>query len=155
MQERPMPADYPVIPVRLSDLPAYALVVQFPVVCFAGALATDLAYWSTKLFLWETFSVWLLSVGCVTAVIAAVVGIVGFLAHRRDRRWSFAWPHALLSLLVLILSVVNAFVHSRDGYTAVVPDGLTLSSIVVIVMLIVAWMGWPRASRRLPVGAAA
>jgi uncharacterized membrane protein len=32
--------------------------------------------------------------------------------------------------------VTSAFVHSRDGYTAVVPTGLMLSAGVVIVLLL-------------------
>jgi uncharacterized membrane protein len=32
--------------------------------------------------------------------------------------------------------VINAFVHSRDGYTAVVPTGLMLSGSVVAVLLL-------------------
>ena len=49
-----------------------------------------------------------------------------------------------MSLVVLLLSVLNAFVHSRDGYTAVVPDGLVLSVVVVLLMIGVTWMGWAR-----------
>lgn len=35
---------------RLGERPLYTLLVQFPVVCFVGALATDIAYWRTELF---------------------------------------------------------------------------------------------------------
>jgi uncharacterized membrane protein len=40
--------------------------------------------------------------------------------------------------LAVLLSVINAFVHSRDGYTAVVPTGLMLSGLVVVVLLLTA-----------------
>jgi uncharacterized membrane protein len=36
----------------------------------------------------------------------------------------------------VFVAVINAFVHSRDGYTAVVPTGLMLSACVVIVLLL-------------------
>ncbi|HEV7815809.1 MAG TPA: DUF2231 domain-containing protein, partial [Janthinobacterium sp.] len=65
-----------------------------------------------------------------------------FIRDRRVRAAHLAWPHALTSLVAALLSVVNAFVHSRDGYTAVVPTGLTLSCIVVVLMLLATWMGW-------------
>jgi uncharacterized membrane protein len=136
-----MPVDPPAFPVRLGNLPVYAMLVQFPVVCFAGTLVTDLAYWRTNLYIWETFSVWLLAAGCLMAGLTGIVGLVCFAKDRRVRSWSLAWPHALTSLLAALLSVVNAFVHSRDGYTAVVPTGLTLSLIVVVLMLVAAWMG--------------
>lgn len=128
-------------PARLSDRPLYSLLLQFPVVCFVGALVADIAYWRTELFTWETFSVWLLAAGCLFASLAGLVGLFEFVRDRRLRAWRLAWPHALTSLLAAVLSVVNVFVHSRDGYTAVVPEGLTLSAIVVVLMLAAAWMG--------------
>src|SRR5580692_2406004 len=39
------------------------------------------------------------------------------------------------------LWLINAFVHSRDGYTAVVPTGLMLSGVVVVVLLLAALPG--------------
>ena len=46
------------------------------------------------------------------------------------------------NLLVMALSLVNVFVHSRDGYTAVVPTGLILSGIVVLILMFTGWMDW-------------
>ena len=142
-------------PARLSDRPLYSLLVQFPVVCFVGALVADVAYWRTELFTGETFSVWLLAAGCAFAGLAGLVGLFEFVRDRRLRSWRLAWPHALTSLLAAVLSVVNVFVHSRDGYTAVVPEGLTLSAIVVVLMLAAAWMGWvtPQPMRLMGVAA--
>jgi uncharacterized membrane protein len=37
--------------------------------------------------------------------------------------------------IAVLLSLINAFVHSRDGYTAVVPAGVTLSALVVVLLL--------------------
>lgn len=139
------------VTVRLSDKPVYSLLVQFPVVCFVGALLTDLAYWKTQIYTWGTFSIWLIVAGCVMAGVAGIAGLVAFIGDRRVRMWPLAWPHALTTLLAAILSVVNAFVHSRDGYTAVVPTGLTLSAIVVLLMMTSAWMGWGRILRDRPV----
>lgn len=150
-----MPVNNLLPPLPLSDRPLYATLVQFPAVCFVGTLLTDLAYWRTDLYLWETFSVWLLTAGCVLAGITGIVGLVEFIRDRRARAWRWAWPQALLSLIAALLSVVNAFVHSRDGYTAVVPDGITLSAIVVVLMAVVVWMGWNHTHRDLRIGVTA
>ena len=133
---------------RLYQRPLYAVLVQFPVVCFVGTLVTDIVYWQTQLYLWETFSVWLLAAGCLMAGLAGIVGLGYFLFSPRVRAWRLAWPHALLSLLAALLSVVNAFVHSRDGYTAVVPTGLALSSLVVLLMVLAWALTWQRADAR-------
>lgn len=142
-----MPVEPPALSDRLSHRPAYALLVQFPVVCFVGALVTDVAYWHTALYIWETFSVWLLAAGCITAGLTGIAGLVYFVRDRHVRAWRLAWPHALTCLLAALLSVVNAFVHSRDGYTAVVPTGLALSAVVVVLMLLATWMSSRRESR--------
>jgi uncharacterized membrane protein len=40
--------------------------------------------------------------------------------------------------LAVLFALTNAFVHSRDGYTAVVPTGLMLSALVVVVLVLTA-----------------
>jgi uncharacterized membrane protein len=128
----------------LASQPVYATLVQFPAVCFVGALLTDLAYWRTTIFIWENFSIWLLTIGCVMAGFAGVAGLITWFSHRHVRLPRFATAHIVTSLAALFLSIVNAFVHSRDGYTAIVPQGLTLSIVVVVLMLLATWFGWPR-----------
>jgi uncharacterized membrane protein len=128
----------------LASQPVYATLVQFPAVCFVGTLLTDLAYWRTTNFIWETFSVWLLTAGCIAAAFAGVAGLITWFRQRHVRTLRFAGLHVITSLVALVLAIVNAFVHSRDGYTAVVPQGLALSIIVAILMLLATWFGWPR-----------
>ena len=48
---------------------------------------------------------------------------------------------ATFSVVMFVVALVNAFVHSRDGYTAVVPTGLILSGIVVLILPVMAWLG--------------
>jgi uncharacterized membrane protein len=60
-----------------------------------------------------------------------------------------AWFRALTYLVAILLSLLNVFVHSRDGYTAVVPTGLTLSAIVVAILLLFATSAtWSLTTRR-------
>lgn len=129
----------------LASQPVYAVLVQFPAVCFTGALITDIAYWRSTMFIWETFSIWLLTAGCIVGGVAAVAGLVTWISHRHVRALRFAGVHVLASLAAYVLAILNAFVHSRDGYTAVVPLGISLSIVVVILMLLATWLGWPRA----------
>jgi uncharacterized membrane protein len=124
----------------------HPILVPFPIACFTGALVTDLAYWQTDDVLWETFSDWLITAGMIMAgfaIIAFVIDVVG----RKPIR-TLGWPHAVGYLLAVLLSLLNAFVHSRDGYTAVVPTGLTLSALVVAILLFTAWVDRALVSRR-------
>jgi uncharacterized membrane protein len=115
------------------------MLVPFPIACFVGALVTDLAYWRTLDVLWERFSIWLIAAGLIVAGLAVIAGVIDLAVGRRIR--TLAWPHAVGYALALALSLINAFIHSRDGYTAVVPTGLMLSGLVVVILLVTGWMG--------------
>jgi uncharacterized membrane protein len=126
--------------------PIHPRLVSFPIAYFTAAFVTDLAYWQTAAVLWETFSDWLITAGLITAGFAAIALVIDFVGGKRSR--TLAWPHAVGYALAVLLSLVNAFVHSRDGYTAVVPTGLMLSGLVVVILLITGWMGRALIARR-------
>lgn len=127
---------------KVGGHPIHPMLVPVPIVCFVGAFVTDLAYWRTAAVQWETFSIWLLTVGLAVAVLAVMAGLIDFLGSRRIRGLGSAWVHVGGNVIALVLSVVNAFVHSRDGYTAVVPLGLILSGTVVVILAVTGWMGF-------------
>jgi uncharacterized membrane protein len=137
-----MPRVNPRSTARIGGHPIHPILVPFPIVCFVGALLTDLAYFATAEIAWADFSVWLLAVGVIMGLLAAVVGLIDFLGDRLVRAQPAAWLHMLGNSLALGLAVVNLFVHSRDAWTSVVPTGLLLSAIVVLILLFTGWMGW-------------
>ena len=126
---------------RIGGHPLHPMLVPFPIVCFVGVLVTDLIYWRTAAGLWETFSIWLLTGGLIMAGFAVLAGLIDFIGSARIRSLAPAWPHVIGNALVVLLSLINAFVHSRDGYTAVIPAGLTLSALVVVIMVFTTWLG--------------
>jgi uncharacterized membrane protein len=125
--------------------PIHRMLVSFSAAYFAGALVTDLVYWQTPDVLWERFSIWLIAAGLVMAGLAAIAYVIDLAGGRQIDRP--AWPRVAGYALAVLLSVINAFVHSRDGYTAVVPTGLMLSGLVVVVLLLTAWIGMALANR--------
>ena len=123
----------------------HQMLVPFPVAYFAAALVTDVAYWRTDEVMWERFSVWLIAGGLVMAALVALAAIID-LTFGRQRP---AWIRALGYLVAVLISLVNVLVHSRDGYSAVVPTGLTLSAVVVAILLLVAPSAtWTLTNRR-------
>jgi uncharacterized membrane protein len=110
----------------------HPMLVPFPVAYFAAALVTDLAYWRTAEVMWERFSVWLIAGGLVMAALVALAAIIDLVFARQKP----AWFRALGYAAAMVLALLNVFIHSRDGYTAVVPTGLTLSACVVAILLI-------------------
>ena len=125
--------------------PIHKVLVTFSAAYFAGALATDLAYWQMPDVMWERFSIWLIAAGLVMAGLAAVAYVIDLAGHRRMQRP--VWPRVVGYGLAVLLALINAFVHSRDGYTAVVPTGLMLSGLVVAVLLVTASVAAALANR--------
>ena len=126
--------------------PIHPILAAFPVAYFTAAFVTDLAYWQTANVMWETFSDWLITAGLVMAGFAAIAFVIDLVRGKQVR--TVAWPYAVGYALAVLLSLVNAFVHSRDGYTAVVPTGLTLSGLVVFILLVTGWLGRALIARR-------
>lgn len=118
------------------------MLVPIPIVCFVATLVTDIVYWQTANMLWADMSAWLLVVGLIVSVFAIVAGLIDFLGDCRIRTLHAAWIHVVGNVTVIIISIFNAFIHSRDAYTSVVPTGLILSAIVVLILLVTGWNGW-------------
>jgi uncharacterized membrane protein len=132
----------------ISEHPMHTVLVAFPAVCFIGAFITDFVYWRSMSFVWANFSVWLLTVGLVMAGLVVIAALLDFIVNRNSRASRPAWPYVLGNGLVIVLSLFNVFVHSRDGYTSVVPTGIILSGIVVVILMITGWMGGEATYRR-------
>jgi uncharacterized membrane protein len=112
-------------------------LLSFPVACFTLTVLTDIAYWQTLNLLWLHFSEWLLFAGLVFGALALVVLAIDF-ALSRVRP---AWSAVLAGIAVLLLATLNSFVHTADGWTAVMPYGLALSALTLVVMMAAAWLG--------------
>jgi len=125
----------------------YAILLPIPIVCFVGALLTDWAYqYSDGNLLWVYFSSWLLATGLLFGAIAGIVLLVS-LGVDAGLRSAAGWGHLGLLFAAWVVELINAFVHTRDGWTAVVPTGLTLSLIAVILALASGWL-WQSARYR-------
>jgi uncharacterized membrane protein len=121
--------------------PLHPLLVPIPIACFIGTLLTDLVYWRTAGMQWANMSAWLLTIGLIVAVLAVITGMIDFTGDRRVRSIPAAWVHGAGNGVALLLEIVNVFVHSRDAYTSVVPDGLVLSAVSVAIFAVTAWLG--------------
>jgi uncharacterized membrane protein len=132
---------HPSATVAVAKHPIHATLAPFPIVCFTLTLLTDLAYWQSSNLMWQYFSEWLLLAGLVFGALAALAGAVDFLVRPATRAAAAAWSHAIGSAIVLVLAIVNSFVHAADGWTGVVPYGLILSAVTVLIMVVSDWFG--------------
>lgn len=122
--------------------PIHQMLVPFPVAYFVATFATDLAYYRTAEVMWYRFSVWLIAAGLVMAALVAVAALVDLFRDQRP-----AWTRALTYASAVAVSIFNVLVHSRDGYTAVVPTGLALSGIAVVLLLFSLSPSWTLTNR--------
>ncbi|HEY4276035.1 MAG TPA: DUF2231 domain-containing protein [Rhizomicrobium sp.] len=136
-----MPRQTPQSTAAIGGHPLHAMLVPIPITCFVGTFLTDLAYWQTANMQWANISAWLLTVGLLVSVVVVIFGLIDFFGDRRIRELNAAWIHGLGNAFALILSILNAFIHSRDAYTSVVPTGLILSGIVVLILAVTSWNG--------------
>ena len=122
--------------------PIHVMLVPIPIVCFVAALTTDIVYWKTARILWADLSAWALVVGSIASIFATLAGLIDFLGDRRVRELRAAWIHGVGNCAVVVLSIFNVLIHTRDAYTSVVPTGLILSAFIVLLLLVTGWNGW-------------
>jgi uncharacterized membrane protein len=133
-----LPTDPPTASIRFGGHPLLHFLCAFPIAGFCGAVVTDITYARTADFLWANASAWLLAAAEIIAVPAALAGLVA-LATTPSRARPRALPVALGAALILALGLLNNLVHSRDGWTAVVPAGLILSILTALLVLVTLW----------------
>ena len=137
-----MTSDTPRSSARGGTIPLHAMLAPITAVCFAETLVADIVYWRSATMMWADMSTWLLTAGLVVGLFAVITGLVAFFGNANIRRLRAAWIYGFSGAAVMILSLFNIFVHSRDAYTSVVPTGIVLSTLVVLILLVSAWSGW-------------
>lgn len=124
------------------------MLTPFPTVCFIGALLTDIAYSQSAQMQWANFSAWLIAAGLVMGGFALLALLIDYFGDRQFRAQGIATAYLVLSIAVWVIELFNAFIHSRDVWTSVVPTGLTLSAIAVVLLLVSGWLGATLTYRR-------
>lgn len=108
----------------------HAILVFSTVPLFLGALLSDWAYAQSYQVQWTNFASWLIAGGLVIAGVALLWAAVDILRSRATRHRP-GWVYLLLLLASVVLGVINALVHAKDGWAAM-PSGLLLSAIVLV-----------------------
>jgi uncharacterized membrane protein len=125
-------ARYPAAPYTPPLLATTNRVLwSFPIAGFTLALIFDIAYLQTSNLLWLHFAEWLLFAGITAGGIAFIIGAIDFLVTRRRP----SWPAVAFIVVALLLAFINNFIHTADGWTAVMPMGLTLSALTVLALI--------------------
>jgi uncharacterized membrane protein len=124
--------------IKADRRPLHEMLTPFPFAYFTAGLLTDIAYWRSDEVMWERFSVWLITGGLVTSALFAIAAIIDL----TDGKQKAARLRVLIYVVAVLAALVNVLIHSRDGYTAVVPTGMTLSAGVFVTMFVAISGGW-------------
>jgi uncharacterized membrane protein len=110
-----------------------------------AAFCTDYTYYTTSLWQWANFSAWLITAGLIVTLVAVILLLIDFATRRAGRLNTGSF---ILVTAATLLTLVNAFVHSRDAWTSVVPQGIMLSAVSSILLVIAGARGWSLATSR-------
>jgi uncharacterized membrane protein len=144
MTELDYPAHVEIVERRRA--PFHPGLVASAATLLISAFVSDVLYWRTLLFQWNNVSQWLVAGGMALTLLAAIAFVVDLLLHRIGR---IAWLRFAAFAVAAVLGLLNAFVHSRDAYTAVVPQGIILSAIITLILLVTGLTGgWSLSARR-------
>jgi uncharacterized membrane protein len=125
----------------IAGHPVHPILVTLPIGFLAGALLSDLAFYSTTDGFWTRASLWLTGAGLVTGLLAALAGLVDFLGSPDIRKLSEAWLHFLGNAVVLLLALVNYYLRLYDESGTVSATQLLLSFCIVILLSVTGWLG--------------
>ncbi|MEB3182512.1 MAG: DUF2231 domain-containing protein [Nostocaceae cyanobacterium] len=127
--------------VAIAGHPFHPLIVTFPIALLVSALGTDVAYWLTSDPFWARGSLWLIGVGFISGIVAALTGMMDFLRIDRVRKRSAGWIHMVGNVTVLLLTLINWWLRIGNFKASVVPVGLIISLIVASILGVTGWYG--------------
>src|SRR4051794_5785497 len=131
--------------------PFHPILVTIPIGCWVGSLIFDIATRAGdgSRALTEA-SYWLIGIGILGALLAAVFGLMDLLRiPRGTRALRFGLTHMVLNLTVVALFVVNFFWRhgSYDDSAQVSAGQLVLSVVAIAFLLVSGWLGGTLAYR--------
>ncbi|MFL5262798.1 MAG: DUF2231 domain-containing protein [Anaeromyxobacteraceae bacterium] len=126
---------------KLAGHPIHPMLVAFPLGLFATSLVFDLIHLASGGERWGWTSFYMIGAGIVGALLAAVFGLVDWLAiPRGTRAWRVGAIHGLGNLAVVGLFIASWGLRygdpGRAGGGAVV-----LSVVAVLLALVTGWLG--------------
>ena len=125
----------------IAGHPLHPLLVTLPIGFLIGAFLSDMAFYNTGDGFWVRASAWLIGAGLVTGLLAAVTGLVDFLASERIRSLTAAWLHFAGNAIALVLTAINLYYRTTSDMTAVTGGQLLLSTLVVLIFAVTGWLG--------------
>ncbi|BAU67376.1 hypothetical protein STA3757_47930 [Stanieria sp. NIES-3757] len=127
--------------VSIAGHPIHPIIVIFPVAFLSGAAGADIGYWLTEDFFWARAAIWLIGLGGLAGILAALIGIVDFVRVPRVRKRTAGWAHMLLNVAALVLTFVNFGLRLGNPVINIIPTGIIISLVVATLLAVGGWYG--------------
>lgn len=121
--------------------PIHPMIIPFPIAFLLATLFADLVFWGTGNPAWATAAIWLLGAGILTALAAAVAGVVDYLGDVRIRAIDASWQHGIGNVIAVLLALLSWLWRYLYGPDGVLPTGLVLSIVIAAILGFTAWKG--------------
>jgi uncharacterized membrane protein len=128
--------------VKLLGHPVHPMLIVFPLGLLATAVAFDIVALVQSDSSWFRISFWMITSGIVGGLLAAVFGVIDWLAIPTNTRAKrIGLLHGGSNLLVVLLFIATWWMRrGADGEIPSTP-ALVLSFIAVVIALVGAWLG--------------
>ena len=127
--------------VAIAGHPIHPIIVVFPVAFLTAAAGSDLGYLLTKDFFWARASTWLIGLGLIAGILAAVVGMSDFLKIPKVRKRTAGWAHMAFNVTALVLTAINFWFRLNSPEAFILPTGLLVSLLVATLLGVGGWYG--------------
>ena len=127
--------------VAIAGHPIHPVLVVFPVAFLTAAAGSDLGYWLTKDFFWARASTWLIGLGLVAGILAAIAGMSDFVKISRVRKRTAGWVHMTINVVALVMTAINFWLRLDNPIAFIVPVGAITSLVVATLLGVGGWYG--------------
>ena len=126
---------------RLLGHPIHQMLIVFPLGLLATSLFFDIAHLSSGNPQWALISYWLITVGIISGLVAAVFGLIDFLAIPAGTRAKrIGLLHGGGNVVVVALFLVSWLLR-RDAPGDPEGSAIFLSVVAVLLALVTGWLG--------------
>jgi uncharacterized membrane protein len=133
---------FPRSTAKIAGRPIHPMTVAIPITLLIATFVLDVAFALTGDPTFAHIAYWTLLIGILAAALAAIFGFTDYLGNQQIRNLTAANIHMIGNLAIVLLSIINVWIRSRNGSDSVPTIGIILSAIVFIAIHVTGWMGW-------------
>lgn len=137
---------------RIGSHPLHPMIIAVPITCYLATFASLLALAATKDPFWFRLALWANLIGVISALVAAVPGVIDFLGLVPGRTVArrTGYVHAVANVSALVLFAISLYLMAdaygeREVFHRT--GAIILTGAGVLITLIAGWFGWEMVQR--------